>query len=98
MTSYTLYESILGLIEDTYPAESHPAENAFLRERYAWQPEVSPAMEEAMTRCLVIIRHIEESNPSLLSLEAEGIGMDQFLEEYAETLHEEAQSMFSAEK
>lgn len=94
MTIYTCYESVLAMIEDHYPPAQYPAENAFLLERYAFQPELTLAMEEATALCLAFITRIEASNPRLSESESEAAGFQRFGEELAKKLHSEAQGVF----
>lgn len=96
MHSYTIYETIRGAIEDAYPAEEKPAQNAYLLDLYQWQPEVSPAMLAASVDALLCVRRIREANPDLLEIMVEAVGLEQFVEEFEEKLAVVALQTFRA--
>ena len=96
MTSDTFTETILGAIEDAYPCEEKPAQNAYLRDLYTTDPEPSPAMVCASVGAGICVRRVQSACPHLSDLAAEAVGMEQFCEEFAETLEEQARGTFRA--
>ena len=98
MHTYTLFETVLGAIDEDYPPEAKPAQNAYLKSLYEWQPEPSAAMLLAITDALICVRRITEAHPGLLEIQAEAIGLEQFAEGFSEVLAEQALGTFRARK
>ena len=98
MHTYTIYETIRGAIEDAYPAEEKPAQNAYLLDLYQWQPELSVRMIVAAHDALDCVRRIREANPDVLEIVAEAVGLEQFVEEFEERLAVEALQTFRAQR
>ena len=96
MNSLSFYESIHGMIAEHYPPEEYPAENAFLLEKYASQPEPTEALEKEMLCCLELISRIEDRNPLMYPQESEAAGFQQYTEEFAEQLIEDVGLVFGA--
>lgn len=90
----SIYGEIVDLIGQQYPARHYPAENAYLSERYSYEPAVTPQLNAAVDRCLSMMSSLARRNPQLDENETREIALDRFLEKFAQTIHDEAEAIF----